>query len=63
MTWPFTYTPTHIVSDGFGNSWECSQGRPEAGCHMEVVRPGKVQCVLCDAHGTSPHAALTQESK
>ena len=57
---PFLYTVPHTVTDGFGNFWECSKGRPEAGCHMEVLRPGKVQCVLCDAHEDYPPAASSE---
>ena len=53
MTWPF-YVAPHRVSDGFGNEWECQKFRQQSGCHMEVVRPGKVQCVLCDQQGSEP---------
>jgi hypothetical protein len=34
---------TDMLSDGFGNQWEkCAED-----CLLEIVRPGKVQCV-CD---------------
>jgi hypothetical protein len=51
----------HTVEDGFGTTWECPRGRPEAGCHLEVVRPGKVQCVLCDA--AAPCAAQDEKGQ
>lgn len=38
----------HTVDDGFGNAWECRHGLGSEWCCMEVVRPGKQQCV-CDA--------------
>ena len=34
------------LADGHGNIWlECGW----IGCQLEIVRPGKVQCVLCDS--------------
>ena len=33
------------INDGFGNEWHLC-GRKDCGLH--VVRPGKVQCNLCD---------------
>lgn len=36
------------ISDGFGNSWCCKHDLPEEWCGLEVVRPGKCQCV-CDS--------------
>jgi hypothetical protein len=33
------------IEDGFGNEWSLC-GRKDCGLH--VVRPGKVQCNLCD---------------
>jgi len=33
------------ISDGFGSSWlKCHR----EDCGLEIVRPGKVQCNLCD---------------
>jgi len=33
------------IEDGFGNSWPlCKRD-----CALEIVRPGKVQCDLCDS--------------
>ena len=37
------------VEDGYGNGWECTKGKPEGQCGLEVVRPGKVQCDKCDS--------------
>lgn len=38
--------PHGVISDGFGNSWrKCA-----AGCHLEIVRPGKVQCDPTHCH-------------
>jgi len=41
---------SEMIEDGFGNAWQkCGPG-----CHLEFVRPGKVQC-LCDYDPSSPH--------
>lgn len=37
-----------METDGFGNFWTCSKGKGRSDCKMQVVRPGKVQCELCD---------------
>lgn len=36
------------ISDGFGNAWSCKHSLSEEWCCLEVVRPGKCQCV-CDS--------------
>lgn len=36
------------ISDGFGSAWKCKHDLPEEWCGLEVVRPGKCQCV-CDS--------------
>ena len=34
-----------VIEDGFGGSWaRCCED-----CELEVVRPGKTQCGLCDS--------------
>lgn len=34
-----------ILDDGFGNSWrKCNKKN----CALEIVRPGKVQCEICE---------------
>lgn len=38
----------HTVDDGFGTTWQCRHALGSEHCFMEVVRPGKCQCV-CDA--------------
>ena len=45
--------PPHEVDDGFGNVWECEKGYTAAVCKLEVVRPGKVQCELCEPYRDS----------
>ena len=53
--------PPHEV--GFGNVWECEKGYTAAVCKMEVVRPGKVQCELCEPYRDSDDAANGEERK
>ena len=43
-----TDSTAKTVADGFGNTWECKHGLPGEWCCIEVVRPGKCQCV-CDS--------------
>jgi hypothetical protein len=43
----------NIVDDGYGNMWEkCGPG-----CHLAIVRPGKVQCPCDDDPVHYAHAA------
>lgn len=53
--WPWClcerYEP-HSEEDGFGNGWECARGLPTGKCGMQIVRPGKVQCDICDSRNT-----------
>ena len=37
-----------FISDGFGSAWSCPHNLPDEWCGLEVVRPGKCQCV-CDS--------------
>ena len=49
----------HSVSDGFGSTWACTLGLSKARCGLEVVRPGKVQCVKCDEEYAAPSAGVS----
>ena len=51
----------HSVSDGFGSTWACTLGLSKARCGLEVVRPGKVQCVKCDEEYAAPGAGVSEE--
>ena len=55
--------PPHEVDDGFGNVWECEKGYTAAVCKLEVVRPGKVQCELCEPYRASTDAAQSPSTK
>ncbi len=45
-----------LLDDGFGNQWKKCE---RSDCGLEIVRPGKVQCGVCDGSGVrfgdSPH--------
>jgi len=47
---PSDEPPHGVVADGLGSEWP----RCKPDCQLEVVRPGKVQCVPCDDAATSP---------
>jgi len=37
-----------VIVDGFGNTWQCVHDLNESRCFLQIVRPGKCQCI-CDA--------------
>jgi hypothetical protein len=39
------------IADGFGNTWKKCE---RENCGLEIVRPGKVQCVLCESESVEP---------
>lgn len=43
----------HCVDDGFGSMWDCRHNLPTGICCLEVVRPGKSQCV-CEDNAIAP---------
>jgi hypothetical protein len=45
MIWQRLRAFDRVLHDGHGNEWELCH-RSE--CSLEIVRPGKVQCVLCE---------------
>lgn len=43
-----------METDGYGSFWTCGKGYERGKCQMQVVRPGKVQCELCDTPSAPP---------
>jgi hypothetical protein len=42
---------SRLLDDGFGNIWEKCLNED---CALEIVRPGKVQCVRCQYEDEEP---------